>query len=171
MRKALFSFALTALLASVADAQNDDSAAGESLDGERRAIEEVEVYGRKRPRHLERIVIKARLDFWDLYNTINTVDEFKVECSKNKSAGTNMKQLRCEPQYFTDKMREQTQEAMRMGRTAMPSDSTIVYMTRAKKAEADQYMAQLIKSNPRLLKQYQKLLNAQRAWERSQEPR
>ncbi|MEO0974755.1 MAG: hypothetical protein AAFX85_16825, partial [Pseudomonadota bacterium] len=101
MKNAYRVLLLFGVLAGFAHAQTEELPSVEIPQSDAGPIEEVEVYGRKRPRQMEKIVIKARLDFWELYNSVNTIDEFQVECAKRKTSGSNLKKLRCEPKYFT----------------------------------------------------------------------
>ncbi|MEL6868295.1 MAG: hypothetical protein AAFO81_00705 [Pseudomonadota bacterium] len=144
-------------------------------DQENQVIDEIEVIGRKTTRQLEKIVVEARLDFWGLYNSINNVPDYRVNCERIAPIGSNIKRLRCVPRYYSDKMAEVSQQRMRrdvngnIQLIAQPPDQeAIISATRKKKAEADAYMVELIESNPLLLEKYEALLEANEAYERSQ---
>ncbi len=132
-------------------------------------LEEIEVRGQRSVGQLQKIVLEARLDFWDVYNTLNTIDEFKVICEKRASAGTNLKKTRCVPRYFSDKMSELTQQQFlqRGAGGPPPTEFNVILETKGKKAEADRHMIKLIEEYPSLRRKYETLLEANKSLERA----
>ncbi|MEL7025527.1 MAG: hypothetical protein AAGL69_17455 [Pseudomonadota bacterium] len=123
-------------------------------------IDEITVQGQRTPFQLEKIMIQARLDFWDVYNSINNIEDYRVVCRREGRAGTNLKgPMRCVPRYFSERMSDLTQEAIITGAPA-PSITRVAQLTRNKKAEADRYMIELIETSPTLREKYEDLLEA-----------
>ncbi|MEL6868293.1 MAG: hypothetical protein AAFO81_00695 [Pseudomonadota bacterium] len=154
---------------SVAHAQTAEEGATEQETADDKVIDEIEVLGQQTPLQLSKVVVQARLDFWDVFNSLNRVDDYQVVCRKVAQTGTRFKKMRCAPKYFTDALAEVTQQQFLINGAGgpPPDERTAIMMTRKKKAEADAYMIGLIESNPLLLERYETLLKASKAYEQS----
>ena len=160
--------------AATRDASADSSAAGNSL-------EEITVYGRKSSAEMAILFKQAQFDFLDVYNNLNTVDEFRVVCEKRATTGSKFKKDHCEPVYYTKAAGDAFQDAVgtkqirRDGAGGFaglgPSGQAISNATRAKQKEAIQHMISLVESNPALRKKYDELVQTQLAYERSKASR
>lgn len=155
------------VLAATAHAQTEQGDA--SAGSEDIFLEEIEVRGQKSVGQLQKVVLEARLDFWDVYNTINSIDEYRVVCEKRASIGTGIKKTRCVPRYFSEKMSELTQQQFlqRGAGGPPPTERNVILETKGTKAAADRHMIKLIEQNPSLRKKYETLLEANRALERA----
>ncbi|MEL7313146.1 MAG: hypothetical protein AAFN07_16635 [Pseudomonadota bacterium] len=131
-------------------------------------IDEITVQGQRTPYQLEKVMIQARLDFWEVYNQINNIEDYRVVCRREGRAGTNLKTMRCVPRYFSERMSDLTQEAIITGAPA-PTITRVAQLTRNKKAEADRYMIELIETSPTLREKYDDLLKATANYQASQQ--
>ena len=155
-----------------AEAWATDSPAEENVAA---AMEEVEVRGQKSRQQLERAVVEARLDFWEIYNSLNTDNDYRIVCEKVAVTGSRFKKRRCVPQYFLTAMSEMTrQQSIRrlpndelQLRAPPPRESTVRLATKGKKNEADAHMIKLIEDNPVLREKYYALLDANEKLEQS----
>ena len=139
-------------------------------------MEEVTVLGQMSTFQLNKAVVRARLDFWDLYNSLNDVDEYRVVCEKVAATGTKIKKLQCAPAYYHDTARRLTYErsAQNLRRGAggtigmrPPSQRNFVSEATVKKREADAHMIALIEEHPSLRKKFEYLVKASEAYEQS----
>ncbi len=139
-------------------------------------MEEVTVLGRMSTFQLNKAVVRARLDFWDLYNSLNDVDEYRVVCEKVAATGTKLKKLQCAPAYYHDTARRLTYErsAQNLRRGAggtigmrPPSQRNFVNEATVKKREADAHMIALIEEHPALRRKFEYLVKANETYEQS----
>lgn len=176
------SYFATFLLMMSASGPTDSAPAGSDATsqpdyGDAEYVDEIEVFGQMTTVQLGKLVVEARLDFWELYNSMNTVDEFRVVCDRRAPTGSNLKKLSCMPMYYSEKATELTWQRsllyMRAERgigLRTPNQRNFVNMTKRKKKEADAHMIALIEDNPALREKYEFLLEANAAYERSKRP-
>ncbi len=182
MRPAVSFIALCVLAGSPAvladDVVSNDAEAPPTIDSDD-AIEEIEVLGELPTIQLGKIVEKARLDFWDLYNSLNDVAEFRVVCDRRDTTGTRFRELSCVPAYYsqmaTELTNQQSLSTVRSGGTARglgarpPNQRNFVRQAQKKKEEADAHMIALIEAHPELREKYEYLRESTEAYERSKE--
>jgi hypothetical protein len=78
-------------------------------------IEEIVVYGHKSLVRLHRDLYKAEDAVFDLFNSLNSDDEFNIRCRKEAPTGSHIKKRVCKTNYFRDLIREATHEALSIG--------------------------------------------------------
>ncbi len=141
-------------------------------------MEEVTVLGRMSTVQLEKAVVRARREFWDLYNSLTDSDEYRVVCEKVAATGTRIKKLQCAPAYYHEKARQLTYERstqnLRRGAGGTigmrpPSHLSFVGESTVKKREADAHMIALIEEHPSLRRKFEYLVKANEAYEQSKE--
>ena len=88
-------------------------------------VEVVEVVG-KRLQELRFQIEDARLDIYDIFNSLNTDDEFDVHCEGRKETGSLIKHTICEP-AFVSMLLENTARTAFLDRNAngRPGSSSI----------------------------------------------
>ncbi len=157
------------LVASPALAAETDSGeptpADDRVNAEAQAMEEVTVLGQMNMTQLEKAVERAKLDFWDAYNSVNEIDEYRMVCEKVATTGTHMKTLRCAPSYYLEASRKQTERSARSGGFGSRNSRSIARSLEKKKKEADAHMVALIEENPELLEKWNYLLAANQTYE------
>lgn len=155
-----------------ASAQGESDTA-KSQTNDEQVMEEVIVQGQKTTIQLSKAVVQARLDFWDMYNSLNDIEEYRVVCEKVAATGTNIKKLQCAPQYYHDKARELTynRSASTLSRKKIglspPSHRTFVAASLQKKKEADEHMIALIEKHPELRRRFEFLVETNEEYEHS----
>jgi hypothetical protein len=100
MAAALLAIATTTLAADAAPAQTSATAAGDALQ----ELDEIMVRGKK----LKQVIADAEDEFFDLFNDVNTDDDYDTNCSYlNLDAGNGGSQLKsrvCMPGFVADAM-------------------------------------------------------------------
>jgi hypothetical protein len=72
------------------------------------AIEEIVVYGTKSLGHLSDQMHRAEDKVFDLFNSFNIDDEFKIHCRRVARIGTHIKHRVCKPNYLMDIIANET---------------------------------------------------------------
>jgi hypothetical protein len=93
---------LTALGASQVAAQSDVAAVDERADAPAEAIDEITVIGQRSLRELRLEVQAARERVYDIFNSLNSDDDFDIHCRRAVRTGTRIPQRVCEPQFVPD---------------------------------------------------------------------
>ncbi|MEM9057177.1 MAG: hypothetical protein AAGD86_06855 [Pseudomonadota bacterium] len=162
--RALVTALILAAGASPALAANDDG--GEAAASEEtQAMEEVTVLGQMNMSQLRRTVDRAKVDFWDAYNSVNDIEEFRMICDRKADTGSHLKKLSCAPSYFVRASREQTERSLRNRTIGSRNSRGIAASLAKKKEEADAHMVALIEANPELLQKWNYLLQASETYE------
>ncbi|MEL7447857.1 MAG: hypothetical protein AAFN78_01530 [Pseudomonadota bacterium] len=165
--KALVTVLFLIVSASPALAAEEDNgeqmAAADTASAEAQSMEEITVLGQMNMTQLEKTVERAKLDFWDSYNAVNDVDEFRMVCEKVARTGTHIKTLQCAPSYYLEASRKQTERALRTG--GARNSRSIARSLEKKKKEADAHMVALVEENPELLDKWNYLLAANQTYE------
>jgi hypothetical protein len=78
-------------------------------------IEEIVVYGNKSLVQLHLELYKAEDAVIDLFNSLNSDDEFDIHCDQGAQTGSHIKKRVCKTNYFRDLIREATHEALSIG--------------------------------------------------------
>ncbi len=115
-------------------------------------VEVISVYGKRSFLDLKINAIRKELDFFERFNELANVDEFKVKCRRETRPASHIKQHVCYPQYMLDMLAEQTLEAQVTGTGVNPTRKRIANQTRKKQEEHFAYVEELVKENPDLLK-------------------
>ncbi|MEL7448685.1 MAG: hypothetical protein AAFN78_05720 [Pseudomonadota bacterium] len=152
------------------DAINDDVDDDlRDVDGDAPSYEdEIKVLGQMNRYQLGRAVVRARLDFWDVYNALNDVDEYRIICERVEYTGSKLRKLRCEPVYYREMSRQLTQRSLQLQAGFNPaSQRSINSHVKKKKEEADAYMIGLIEENPELWRKWAYLLEAYKTLQRA----
>jgi hypothetical protein len=112
------------LLAPVAAAQAQ--AVSAPMPGESNLeLEEVEVIGRKLYQ-LQRELIDAQDRFYALYNELNTIDDFDIQCTMEAATGTLMRKRECRLEFLREAQAQEGQDfflkhtGSSMGSAAVP---------------------------------------------------
>ena len=76
-------------------------------------IEEVVVHGSKPLVKLKLEIFKAEDALYDLYNSLNTDDDFDIRCYKEAPTGSKIKRRICRTNFYSKLMARETQLMMR----------------------------------------------------------
>jgi hypothetical protein len=79
-------------------------------------IEEIVVYGHKSLVRLHRDLYKAEDAVFDLFNSLNSDDEFDIHCYKEAPTGSHIKKRVCKTNYLRDLIGEATRESLSSAR-------------------------------------------------------
>ena len=144
--------------------------AQESEPADRDTTEEIVVYGEKSVIVLRNELYRAEESFFTLYNSLNTNDDFDVECERISVLGERRKYHICRPKYALKLEAQQTREAMLSADRQMESwDMSAIAGSadeaRARKKDRQMWaeIAQLVKDNPEMQKELGNLQKANRA--------
>jgi len=144
-----------------------------------RTPDEIIVYGEKSVIILQNEFYRAEESFFDLFNTLNSSDEFDVACDKEqKSITERRKEHRCMPRFALNYAGASAGEFYRSGMqnsySGMHSSSfaTLEYQARARSKEKEMWaeVVELAKSNPefreriKVLQRTKLALDAEREW-------
>ena len=108
---------------SFAAAQNEPPATATSTAGAQEPVEEVVVRGRRTLFALRRELETARENVWDVFNTINSDDDFDIACTSAPRTGSHVKNRACRPQYADKATRQAGQELARRMSACAAGDS------------------------------------------------
>jgi hypothetical protein len=135
--------------------------------------EEVIVYGKTNIIILRNALYRAEEDFFDLFNSLNSNDEFDVKCEKHQTAlqrrrhtlHSGMSTRRCSPSFALAYEAWVTQRYMMnggLGGMADPASANLDYraLVRVKQKEMVAEMAELIEANPEFLNKIDELERA-----------
>jgi len=125
-------------------------------------IEEISVYG-KSPGKLRHEVYKAEDEFYKLFNTLNSDDEYDVHCVFETPTGSHVKRRYCRANYFT-KVRSEGAQAHLRGEGAN-ADKTHDVEVQKKNKLFQEELQTLMKEYPELLEALNKLVEATQALE------
>lgn len=103
----------------------------------------------------------AELDFYEAFNKIANVEEFKVQCSREVRLGSNIRDRVCLPKYVRNRMAQETQDALNGG-GYFPRYKEIEFAVREQREESLAYVEQVVRENPELLEKLV-LLNERKA--------
>lgn len=149
-------FALTFVSCALTYAQSDTS----SED-----VEVVDVVGQRPLSHYRKQLVETELAFYDMYNALTDVKEFKIRCRTEKPSGSHIARKVCYPQYELNAIAFETQIAMipkaqdtRGIIEPLPTTTGVRELVTDEKADATEYLIKLLRENPELLAQYKKLI-------------
>lgn len=92
----------------------------------------------------------AELDFYEAFNKIADVEEYKVQCNRELRLGSNIRDRVCLPKYVRNRMAQETQDALNGGGN-FPKYKEIEFAVRKQREESLAYVAQVVSENPQLL--------------------
>lgn len=105
--------ATSAIASQSTDATKADDDSLSDAELERRAgvpIEEIIVTSQQSFRSLRLQIELAEEELYSLYNDLNDIDEFDVDCRQSDWAGTHIRQHMCWPQFFTEMTAQNAQD-------------------------------------------------------------
>ncbi len=128
--------------------------------------DEIIVYGEKSIIILQNELYRAEESFFDLFNTLNSDDEFDVECKKRAFIGERRRIHQCMP-AFAEKYAAQAISGFQFDGNGYPLIVNVEYRARVKKKEEMMWaeMAELVKKNPEFLREVIRLQKANQALE------
>jgi hypothetical protein len=137
----LLSFPLTPL-----PALSEDESVQEEEQSSSEPIEEVTVYGDKTLYHYRLEMFRAEDKVFDVFNSLNSDDEFDVHCYRDAKTGTRVKRRHCRPNFVRD---AESTEAMNfmMGYPHNPARTVIMW----KQKKLIEEMDRLVNEHPELL--------------------
>lgn len=128
-------------------------------------VEVVDVVGQRPLSHYRKQLVETELAFYDMYNALTDVKEFKIRCRTEKPSGSHIARKVCYPQYELNAIAFETQLAMipkaqdtRGIIEPLPTTTRIRELVTDEKADATEYLIKLLRENPELLAQYKKLI-------------
>lgn len=136
----------------------------------REQIERIDVKGRTPLAFYKREFEMAELDFYDMFNSLNEVNDFTMFCRKSAPTGSRIKRTYCYPQYLLKRHAFETQNAiantppqlLASGSVrGLPTIEQVEAMVSREREAALQYAEKLVKDNPSLLKQLIKMKEAE----------
>ena len=139
-------------------------------------IEEIQVEGDKTRLYYLYRMREAELDFYDAFNEINDVEDYRIICRLEKRTGSNMKYRVCYPQYLLQRWANETQDAMggrNLGQLAqsavrLPTLADIEFLVQRDKQKSLAHTEKLVKENPELMKKLVSLEEKRLQYEKAQ---
>lgn len=130
-------------------------------------IEEVEVTAeREKLREMRAKLIEAEDRFYELYNKLNTDDQFDVVCSMEKRTGTNISARVCRPVFVNDATEEEA-KAFLAGYFVPPAQMVIA----DKYPQFEKHMLAVINKQPELRKLIREHEKLQQRYEKERKER
>lgn len=128
-------------------------------------IERIEVLGQKTKPQLQREFLQAKLDFLDLFNELNDIEKFTVDCHYHRPVGSRIAKKECEPRYVKEERAYliSLAFAVRTGNLNYargvrgPTDAVVRLNTEHQRRQAYRHLAKLIQENEGLQKKWEKL--------------
>jgi hypothetical protein len=143
------------LLSHVASAKNTQKSSQEDM-------EVIQIIGQFSAAKWGQIAEQAKVDFYELFNQLNTIEKFRMVCRVEKTIGSNIKRNVCEPMFFKHAMFNRTQNDINNGSTnngsirisSAPNSDDILFLTTSTKEAANAHMEQLIMEHPDLREKF-----------------
>jgi hypothetical protein len=136
-------------------------------------VEIIEVIGQFTPAQWGKIAESAKVDFYELFNEVNDIDDYRMICRAEKEIGSNIKKMKCEPQYYKDRMAQMVQEvSFRRGTldtNFMPKPQDVALSVKDTKEKADKHLLALVDKHPHLRKKFEYYVKAFKAHQMSEE--
>ena len=112
-------------------------------------IEEIQVYGHKSLLHLRLDIYEAEDAYFDLFNSLNSDDDYDIHCYLEAQTGTRLRRRMCKTQYMVRLEAEATAEWVGASR-ARPGQSYLDPRARVRRLDAlvQEEMGRLIAENP-----------------------
>jgi len=123
-------------------------------------IEEIVVHGTRSLVKLKREMYKAEEALYDVYNLLNSDDDFDIRCYKEAPTGSKITQRICKTQKLGKILAEQTQKMMRGEPYVFPT-AEINQMNEQMLAE----MTELASTHPEYLKALETFYQTKTTWE------
>ncbi|WP_296048633.1 hypothetical protein [uncultured Alteromonas sp.] len=128
-------------------------------------IEIVDVVGQRPLSYYRKQLVETELAFYDMYNALTDVKEFKIRCRIEKPSGSHIARKVCYPQYELSAIAHETQIAMipkaqdtRGIIEPLPTSSGVRELVKNEKKAATEHLIKLLTENPGLREQYQALI-------------
>src|SRR5689334_14628455 len=96
----------------LAAAQDEPPATASAVQAQE-PVDEVVVRGKRTLFSLRKELQAARENVWDVFNTINSDDDFDIACTSAPQTGSHYKKRACRPQYATNATRQAGQDLAR----------------------------------------------------------
>jgi hypothetical protein len=139
--------------------------------------EEIIVYGETNVIILRNALYRAEENFFDLYNSLNSHDEFDVACKKHqKSISERRKVHSCRPRFALEYEAWVTQHSMKSSGfigLSIPTFANLEYQARVRAKEREMWaeIGEMVETNPEFLDETRELHRANRALEDEKERR
>jgi len=130
-------------------------------------IEEIVVYGDKSLVQLRIEMYKAEDAFFDLFNSLNSDDEFDIRCRKDARTGSHIKNRVCEANYYRDLVGEATRESLIIGGPYIHPSAKI----RQKEELLHKEVEALLVERPELLNVLSEAVNAKQVYDSERQKR
>ena len=130
-------------------------------------IDEITVYGDKSLRKLHRELYKAEDAVIDLFNSLNSDDEFDIHCYKEAPTGSHIKKRVCKTNYFRDLIGAETRQSLL---TEMPYIHPVAKI-KQKDELLRKEMEALMVERPELANAISKAADAKQAYESERQKR
>lgn len=110
-------------------------------------IEIIGVVGEYSLLHFRHEMQDAELDFYDAYNKLADVEEFKMHCDRT---GGSIRVIVCVPNYVRERIAQTTQRVLFSG-GVFPNFKEVDFMVRKQREESLAYVEKVVNDNPELL--------------------
>jgi hypothetical protein len=164
MKRTLAFAAVSAILCSFAipARAQDAPQATDSAQSPQEADEEIVIRGRRTVFTLRKEAEAAREHVWEVFNEINTNDDFDISCNTSARSGTRMTKRACRPKYANDATRQAGRALARRMQNCEPTseayDSCLAQAYAEGGAESQQYIARIAYMDERLDDEFRQLL-------------
>lgn len=139
--------------------------------------EEIVVYGKTNIIILRNALYRAEENFFDLYNTLNSDDEFDVKCKKHQNSISERRKVHsCRPRFALEYEAWVTQHSIKSSGfigLSIPTFANLEYQARVRIKERAMWaeIGELIETNPEFLDEIMELQRANVALESETERR
>lgn len=138
------------------------------------SVEEVIVYGKKSLTRLRAELHLAEENVFEMFNSLNSSDEFDIHCVDQSQAGTRIKRRVCKPNYAKDLRSEATQRWLNSGDANATDGQNFVPMSAQIQAKEKQLRAEmelLVMQHPEFLEAVAQYDRARKVMAQEQEKR
>jgi hypothetical protein len=149
--------------AAMAQAQGEPAATAIAQPAQE-ADEEIVIRGRRTLLTLRKETEAAREHVWEVFNEINTNDDFDISCNTSARSGTRMTRRACRPKYANDATRQAGKALVRRMQLCDPTSGAYAICLEQAYAdgssESQQYIARIAYMDERLDQEFRQLVRA-----------
>jgi hypothetical protein len=166
------------LLVARAAAFSQSDEAGDDGSRDNEAVDEIVVYGQKSLSRLRREMHQASEAFFDVYNALNSDDDFDISCGYETRLGQRRKNHVCKPRFAVKAEARETSSFMMSGGAAQrstgpgagfnPGDGYVTpteRRVREKEARMWEEVSELLAEHPEFREALEKLVRARNGYE------
>ena len=130
------------------------------------SIERITVKGHRGVYHYKKQLERAKMDFIQAYNELNTIRNFAIDCQPRAAVGSHIKKMECLPRYFNRELSYQARAFIDGSSGRNNSNAEYVsFLTQDEKHKFEKHIAKLSQQSAELQSKLEKVGLAKQAYE------